>query len=101
MCGADDTGLEYLSAVAVGSFEALPPNLGRMRVPAQRYAVFGHDGAPATLRHTWQRILDWLPGSGFASAQQPDFERYRAGTDPQAGDAGIEVWVGVVPAARP
>lgn len=100
MCGTDATGLEYLSGVEVASFDGLPPELGRMRVPAQRYAVFGHDGPPATLHRTWQRILEWLPGSGLASAHQPDFERYPADTDRLGPEAGIEVWVGVVQAPR-
>jgi predicted transcriptional regulator YdeE len=100
MCGADATGVEVLSGVEVSGFEALPPEVGRMRVPALRYAVFAHAGPPATLHQTWQRVLDWLPGSGFESAQQPDFERYRADRDPLAPDAGIEVWVGVVPRPR-
>lgn len=96
MCGADDHGIEYLGGVQVASFDGLDASIGRMRVPAQHYAVFTHRGPAATLHATWQRIMEWLPGSGFVSAQQPDFERYGAGYDPLAPGGRVEIWVGVL-----
>lgn len=97
MCGADAAGLEYMCAVPVASLDPLPEGVGRMRVPAQRYAVFQHDGPAATLPTTWQRILDWLEGGDYASAHTPDFELYGEGCDPRTAPAGVEIWVGVVP----
>lgn len=96
MCGADGDGIEYLCGVQVVSFDGLDASIGRMRVPAQHYAVFTHQGPAATLHATWQRIMDWLPGSGYVSAQQPDFERYGAGYDSLAPDGRVEIWVGVL-----
>lgn len=89
MCGHDATGFEYMCGVEVESFAGLPEGTGRMRVPAQRYAVFTHNGPASTLRSTWLKILEWLLSSGYESAHTPDFEVYGVG--------GIEVWVGVVP----
>jgi predicted transcriptional regulator YdeE len=89
MCGADDRGFEYMCAVEVESFAGLPEGTGRMRVPAQRYAVFAHDGPPETLRSTWMAIFAWLERGQYASAHTPDFEVY-------GPDGGIEVRVGVV-----
>jgi AraC family transcriptional regulator len=96
MCGGDSTGFEYMCGVEVESFAGLAEGTGRMRVPAQRYAVFTHPGSAATLRFTWQRIFGWLASSSYASAHKPDFEVYGPGTDPLTAADGIEVWVGVV-----
>jgi mannose-6-phosphate isomerase-like protein (cupin superfamily)/predicted transcriptional regulator YdeE len=95
MCGADATGLEYMCAIEVASLAELPEGTGKMRVPAQTYAVFAHDAA-SSLRTTWERAFDWLSKSGFESAHLPDFEVYGSGCDPLTAAGPIEVWVGVV-----
>ncbi len=96
MCGTDSSGFEYMCGVEVESFAGLADGTGRMRVPAQRYAVFTHPGNASTLRSTWQQIFGWLASSSYASAHKPDFEVYGAGGDPLTASDGIEVWVGVV-----
>jgi AraC family transcriptional regulator len=100
MCGGDASGFEYLSGAEVESFESLPASMGRMRVPAQQYAVFAHPGPAATLRFTWLKIFDWLERGDYESAHKPDFEVYSPPADPLGGAGGIEVWIGVVPRAR-
>ena len=90
MCGHDATGLEYMCAAEVESLAGLPEGTGKMRVPAQHYAVFTHPGDASTLQSTWEQILEWLESGDYRSAETPDFERYAGGS--------IEVWVGVVPA---
>ena len=91
MCGSSPTGIEYMCAVEVASLAEMPAGTGRMRVPAQRYAVFEHRDGAASVVSTWQRILAWLEHGAYASAEQPDFEVYRP-------DSGlIEIWIGVVP----
>jgi predicted transcriptional regulator YdeE len=97
MCGSDGVSLEYMCAVEVASLAELPEGTGRMRVPAQQYAVFAHSGEASTLRHTWQQILDWLAAGPYDSAHKPDFELYPPGGSPAAATSGIEVWIGVVP----
>jgi AraC family transcriptional regulator len=98
LCGADATGLEYMTAVEVDSFAGLPEGTGRMRVPPQRYAVFAlADGA--TIESTWRQTFAWLEVGEYQSAHLPDFELYSAITDPLAPGAGVEFWVGVVPRA--
>lgn len=101
MCGADSTGFEYMCGVEVQSFAGLPAETGRMRVPAQRYAVFAHDGHSSSLRSTWLQILAWLASGDFESAHAPDFELYGPDSDPLGGVGGVEVWVGVVPRIQP
>ncbi len=88
-----------MCAVEVQAFDALPKQLGRMRVPAVRYAVFRHDGNVATIQSTWQEILSkWLPSSGMRSASTPDFEVYDERFDAATGNGGVEIWLGVQPA---
>jgi predicted transcriptional regulator YdeE len=100
ICGGDPKAqtMEYMCAVEVQSFDALPKELGRMRVPAVRYAVFLHEGNVATIRDTWRQIFSWLPNSGMQSAETPDFELYDERFDGATGEGGVEIWLGVKPA---
>ncbi|HJR69092.1 MAG TPA: GyrI-like domain-containing protein [Gammaproteobacteria bacterium] len=97
ICGGDPKTqtMEYMCAAEVQSFDALPKELGRMRVPAVRYAVFRHEGNVATIQSTWQQIFSWLPSSGMQSANTPDFEVYDEHFDGATGEGGVEIWVGV------
>ncbi len=100
ICGGEPKAqtMEYMCAVEVESFDALPKDLGRMRVPAVRYAVFVHEGNVATIPDSWKQIFSWLPTSGMQSAQTPDFEVYDERFDGTTGDGGVELWLGVKPA---
>ena len=98
ICGGDPKTqtMEYLCGAEVSSFDDLPKDLGRMRVPPVRYAVFLHAGNVSTLQQTWREIFsNWLPNSGFDSAHTPDFERYDERFDGATGDGGVEIWVGI------
>jgi len=100
ICGGDPKTqtMEYMCAVEVASFDALPKDIGRMRVPAVRYAVFLHEGNVATIQDTWKQILSvWLPSSGLQSAETPDFELYDERFDGVTGEGGVEIWLGVKP----
>jgi AraC family transcriptional regulator len=101
MCGHDAAGFEYMCGVEVEAFERLPEGTGRIRVPAQRYAVFTHTGNGSSLRSTWMKIFAWLESGPWASAHKPDFERYDLTADPLTGTGEIEIGVGVVPRDYP
>ena len=91
--GASRDGFEYLTGVEVESFGGLPDGLGRMRVPAQTYAVFAHEANVSSLGSTWQHIWrEWLPGSGYEDAETPPFERYGPEFDAGTGEGGFEIW---------
>lgn len=100
ICGGDPKTqtMEYMCAAEVRSFDAVPKELGRMRVPAVRYAVFVHEGNVTTIRSTWQKVFAWLPSSGMRSANTPDFELYDERVDGATGNGGVEIWLGVVSA---
>lgn len=96
MCGESPGGFEYLCGSEVESFAGLADNIGRMRLTPQYYAVFLHSGHIAAIRGTWQRIFgEWLPGSGYASAQRPDFETYDQRFDPRTGLGSVEIWIAI------
>jgi predicted transcriptional regulator YdeE len=100
ICGGDPKTqqMEYMCAVEVQSFDTVPKELGRMRVPAVRYAVFLHEGNVGTIQATWKQIFStWLPNSGMRSANTPDFELYDERFDGATGDGGVEIWLGVQP----
>ena len=104
VCGSDPAArtFEYMCAVEVETFDALPRELGRMRVPAQRYAVFTHRGHVSTLRATWDAIWHrWLPQSGQHAANTPDFERYDARFDPRTGSGEVEIWFPIAGPGQP
>ena len=89
-----DGNFDYTACVEVASFSQLPPEFGRVRIPAQRYAVFTHSEHVSTIRRTITTIWNtWLPESGFKVADAPDFERYGESFDPRTGMGGLELWV--------
>ncbi|HKU12788.1 MAG TPA: AraC family transcriptional regulator [Steroidobacteraceae bacterium] len=91
---SDDSGLDYMCGVEVGDFSRLPPEFSRVRVPANRYAVFVHRGHISAIRSTWYTIWNTgLPKSGHELADAPDFERYDGRFDARTGSGEVEIWV--------
>jgi AraC family transcriptional regulator len=94
-CNADDAGnFDYIAGVEVADFSDLPREFSRVRIPAQKYAVFTHADHVATIRRTISTIWNhWLPASGHEAADAPNFERYDEKFDPKTGNGGLEIWV--------
>jgi AraC family transcriptional regulator len=94
-CNSDGTGhFEYIAGVEVSGFTELPRELGRIRIPEQKYAVFTHHGHASTMRSTVYTIWNkWLPASGCEVADAPDFERYDESFDAGSGLGTIEIWL--------
>ena len=92
---SDEEGnFDYLCGVEVSDFSRIPPELARVRIPAQKYAVFSHREHVSTIRTTWMTIWNrWLPESGHELVDAPDFERYGAEFDARSGSGGLELWV--------
>jgi AraC family transcriptional regulator len=100
LCGASENDFEYLSGTEVTDFSSLPIGTGRMRVPAQHYAVFAHPDPQVPIQVTWSEImLRWLPPSGYQSAHTPDFEIYSPDFNHETLQGRVEIWLSV--AARP
>ena len=96
-CNSDDSGnFDYIAGVEVRDFSDLPAEFARLRLAAQRYAVFRHRDHISTIRRTVNTIWNtWLPESGHEAADAPDFERYDEAFDPLTGNGGLEIWVPV------
>lgn len=94
-CNADDDGnFDYIAGVEVGGFSDLPAEFARLRIPAQRYAVFAHRDHVSSIRRTMNTIWSkWLPESGHEVADAPLFERYGEEFDPRSGMGGFEIWI--------
>jgi len=95
---ADNDKFEYMAATEVARAHDLPPRWTHLTLPAQRYAVFPHEGPLEEIADTVGHIFqDWLPGSESARAggrNQPDFvEHYGEGFNPATGTGDIEIWV--------
>jgi AraC family transcriptional regulator len=90
----DEGNFDYLAGVEVSSFSDLPPELDRVRVPEQNYAVFTHRGHVSGIKGAFHAIWsEWLPRSGRKAAEGPSFERYDERFDPQSGNGTVEIWV--------
>ena len=87
--------MHYLSGVEVKAAKDLPPDFESVSLPAQRYAVFGHNGHVSKISETIGAIgRDWLPKSGFQHAETPDLiERYGEDFNTETGMGGMEVWI--------
>jgi AraC family transcriptional regulator len=96
-CNGDDSGnFDYVSGVEVSDFSDLPREFSRVRIPEQRYAVFGHRDHISSIRRTVNTIWNhWLPASGLKAADAPNFERYDENFDPLTGNGGLEIWIPV------
>ena len=96
-CNGDDAGnFDYIAGVEVADFSDLPREFSRIRIPAQRYAVFSHADHVSTIRRTVNTIWNhWLPASHLKVADAPNFERYGEAFDPLTGNGGFEIWIPV------
>jgi AraC family transcriptional regulator len=93
----EDGGYDYACAVLVRNFSAVPSHLARLRLPAQRYAIFRHASHVSTIGKAYEAILnDWLPGAGLTLADGPSLEWHASGFDPMTGEVGLEIWLPVV-----
>lgn len=74
---------------------------GKIRRPAQRYAVFAHEGDVTSIRETCEAIwCDWAPTGGCDIVKEKDgaqyfLERYGLGFDYHTGSGDIKIWIPV------
>ena|SRR5688500_9307262 len=98
ICGHDAAAgtFEYMCGIEVESFDALPTEVGRIRIHAQHYAVFLHSGHISDIRITCQRIWnEWLPNSSYQSANKPDFEKYDHRFNRGTKSGEVEFWLSI------
>jgi AraC family transcriptional regulator len=65
-----------------------------LRIPAQRYAIFTHREHVSTMHDVVMTIwTKWLPESGYAAADAPNFEYYGEEFDGRTGMGGYQIWI--------
>ena len=65
-------------------------------IPANRYAVFTHNGHISDFSKTVYTIWNKsLPDAGLEPVKAPDFEVYDSRFDPETGQGIVEVWIPV------
>ena len=90
----DDGTMEYLCGVEVSSFEGISSDFATVRIPANRYAVFTHEGHISGIRATWEAIFrSDLATTGCEMADAPSFERYDDRFDGRTGNGVVEIWI--------
>jgi AraC family transcriptional regulator len=92
---ADHAGnMDYMCAVEVANFSALPKAFTRAQIPPQRYAIFQHRAHISGIRSSWAKIWnEWMPTSGCESADGAVIEFYSEQFDARTGEGGVELWV--------
>jgi AraC family transcriptional regulator len=99
LCFLRPDGVDYLAGVqvAANANSGLPSEFTTVPLPAQRYAIFHHQGHVSEIPKTCQRISEWLPTSNLVvpkSEGVPDFfELYTEEFDPISGTGGMEIWL--------
>lgn len=91
---ADENGFDYVCAVEVRDFSGADASMARVRVAAQRYAIFARGDHISNMRNVIGAIMkDWLPNSGREMADAPMIEYYGPEFDPVTGNGGWEIWI--------
>jgi AraC family transcriptional regulator len=97
ICFLGSDGVDYLAGVEVASASGLPTEFSSVQLPAQRYAIFRHDGHVSEIPKTCEFISEWLPTSNLVAPKAdglPDFfELYTEEFDPVSGTGGMEIWL--------
>ncbi len=88
---------QYFSAIEVTGTSGLHQELTAVRMPAQRYAVFKHDGHVSRMRPTIHSIFNRdIERYGIETADIPSFiEYYGPDFDVPTGEGDVEIWVPV------
>lgn len=87
----------YLAGVEVADLSDLDNDFTVIRLPAQRWAIFRHEGHVTTIASTIHAVFaQALPAAGLTPGDIPHLlERYEASFDPWTGAGGFEIWVPV------
>ena len=65
---------EKWATVEVSNFDAIPPEMESLIIPAGKYAVFQYKGRDSEVSETYKYILqDWLPISKYQLDHRPHF----------------------------
>jgi AraC family transcriptional regulator len=94
----DDGNFDYLAGVEVSGFSDLTAEFARLRIAAQRYAIFTHREHVSTIHNVGMTIwTKWLPESGYEAVDAPFLECYGEEFDGRTGMGGYQIWIPLKP----
>lgn len=92
----EEGNFDYICAVEVKRFGALPKGLMQITLPAHTYTVFRHDGHVSEIGQTYHAIWnDWVPEQGRKIADGASIERHMETFDTRTGFGGVEIYIPV------
>jgi AraC family transcriptional regulator len=92
----EEGNFDYLCAVEVKRFGALPEGLERITLKPETYTVFRHDGHISEIGQTYHAIWnDWVPEGGRQIADAASIERHMETSDTRTGYGGVEIYIPV------
>ena len=94
--GKVNGAFNFMPAVAVSSFENLPPDFTGLTLAHQKYAVFTYQGPASGIgnaRYTLTRRF-W-PKSTYQRVNAPNLEVYAPDYDPTLPNSKMEIWVAI------
>jgi AraC family transcriptional regulator len=99
ICPAREDGrFEYLCAFPVSRFADIPDGLVARDIPAQRCAVFAHEGHITRIGETYAAIFNRaLPEHGMRQVEAPVIEDHNPTFDPRTGEGGLTIWIPIAP----
>jgi AraC family transcriptional regulator len=90
----EEGNFDYICAVEVKRFGALPKGLMQITLPPQTYTVFRHDGHISEIGQTYHAIWnDWVPDGGRKIADAASIERHMETFDTRTGYGGVEIYI--------
>jgi AraC family transcriptional regulator len=87
-----DSPMRYVSGLESSKLAKMPEGWEEVKVPAQRYAIFGRDGGVEAIRSMWTGIwMNWIPANAGKLDDGPMVEFYpeRFGM----GHDRFEIWL--------
>lgn len=96
----NEENFDYMAAVPVSNFDAVPEGMVARTVPAHKFAVFTHKTGDDSLHNDLQKSVQyiwgtWLPNSGYEHARVPDFELYDERMDTITGKGEFDLYLPV------
>ena len=83
---------DYIACIAVHLIEEVPQGMVSLDIPQGTFAVFTTT-LPTMMEDYNYAYNNWLPQSGYAKADQPDYEEYGPSFDPEDPNSEFTFYV--------
>ncbi len=83
---------DYIACIAVELIEEVPQGMVSLDIPQGTFAVFTTT-LPTMMESYDHAYHTWLPQSGYAKSEQPDYEEYGPSFDPEDPNSEFQFYV--------